>query len=225
MKYDITELAKTEKVLFLGVSARHSGKRSGKDTVAEGIVQMLNRLQWENFTAVRRSLADSLKEACRNIFLLTDEQLYGAERESLTEWDWPEKSGRTGKMTAREILQWFGTEIMRENWAQDIWIQNVKVWGRQEQRKSGGFLVVVVPDIRYCNEAEFVHVLTDVFNPVAQLNNKDGHISETSAKDIPDDWYDANLVNDGTKDEILQKAQRYALQFFGKLPVEAFVTT
>ena len=55
-------------IIGLGFKAR-----SGKDTVADYLI--------ENYGFKRLAFADALKEGCRHIFELNDEQLYGELKE------------------------------------------------------------------------------------------------------------------------------------------------
>ena len=71
-------------------------KRCGKDTVADHLVMSHNFIKY--------SLADPMKRAVQDIFLLSDEQLWGNQKESLD---------ARYNTTARKILQVFGTELFQ----------------------------------------------------------------------------------------------------------------
>ena len=72
------------------------------------------------------SFADPLKDFCISQMGLGYGQCWGtdADKNTLTEYMWEDAPGytgdRTGQMTGREVMQYFGTDIMR-TWNQDIW--------------------------------------------------------------------------------------------------------
>jgi len=112
---------------------------SGKDTVAEHLVKT------HNFN--RDSFAKSLKDATANIFNWDRALLEGTTKESR---DWREQpdifwSERFGKeVTPRWILQYFGTDVCRENMLDSIWVDSLLA------RYTGQN--TVVSDTRFVNE-------------------------------------------------------------------------
>ena len=112
---------------------------SGKDTVAEQLVEQ------HNFK--RDSFAKSLKDATANIFSWDRELLEGHTKES-REWReqpdrfWSEKFGK--EVTPRWILQYFGTEVCRENMLDSIWVDSLVARYRGEN--------TVISDTRFVNE-------------------------------------------------------------------------
>lgn len=112
---------------------------SGKDTVAEQLVKQ------HNFK--RDSFAKSLKDATANIFGWDRALLEGHSKES-REWReqpdrfWSEKFGK--EITPRWILQYFGTEVCRENMLDSIWVDSLVARYRGEN--------TVISDTRFVNE-------------------------------------------------------------------------
>lgn len=112
---------------------------SGKDTVAEQLVKQ------HNFK--RDSFAKSLKDATANIFGWDRALLEGHSKES-REWReqpdrfWSEKFGK--EVTPRWILQYFGTEVCRENMLDSIWVDSLVARYRGEN--------TVISDTRFVNE-------------------------------------------------------------------------
>jgi adenylate kinase family enzyme len=112
---------------------------SGKDTVAEQLVKQ------HNFK--RDSFAKSLKDATANIFGWDRALLEGYSKES-REWReqpdrfWSEKFGK--EVTPRWILQYFGTEVCRENMLDSIWVDSLVARYRGEN--------TVISDTRFVNE-------------------------------------------------------------------------
>ena len=83
-------------------------KTSGKTAASEYLVR--------EYGFKRLSFAGPLKESCRLIFQLSDEQVYGSEKEVHDpRWD----------MTPRKILQLFGTEVGRQI-DESVWIKNMQ---------------------------------------------------------------------------------------------------
>jgi hypothetical protein len=116
-------------IIGLGYKAR-----SGKDSVADYLV--------EHHGYCRRAFADSLKEACRAIFDLSDEQLYGSQKEEVDPF-W--------KTTPRDILQRVGTEAMRVGYDPDIWVMSLKKHIQSSNKANW-----VITDVRFPNEAEAI---------------------------------------------------------------------
>ena len=93
---------------------------SGKDTVAERLV--------EKHGFIKDSFAKSLKDAVSSMFNWDRKMLEGNTKESR---EWREKpdefwSKQMGKeVTPRWVLQYFGTEVMRQNMYDAIWVDSV----------------------------------------------------------------------------------------------------
>ena len=114
---------------------------SGKDTVSE---YLQSKYQ---FTQV--SFAGSLKDAISSIFGWDREMLEGrtAEsrqwRETVDEW-WSSRLGM--KITPRWILQFWGTEVCRQGFHDDIWIASL------EHKLLNNNKNIVISDARFPNE-------------------------------------------------------------------------
>ena len=119
---------------------------SGKDTVAECLVN--------NHGYQRDSFAKSLKDAVSVIFGWDRALLEGATQESRM---WRERidpywSNKLNKaITPRYILQYWGTEVMRGNFHDSIWIDSFIA------RYNGG--KIVLSDPRFVNEIETIRAL------------------------------------------------------------------
>ena len=112
---------------------------SGKDTVAERLVT--------HHGYKRDSFAKSLKDAVSSMFNWDREMLEG-NTESSRHWReqpdkfWSEKMGK--EITPRWVLQYFGTEVMRQGMYDAIWVDSVI--GRYKGEKT------VISDTRFQNE-------------------------------------------------------------------------
>ena len=129
------------------------------------------------------SFAEPLKQLVLNLFNVPEECLYGTgeqkkQNQEHLRWENMPKSKtkfgkKKGSMTAREFLQFLGTDIMR-NMYKDIWtkycIDNI------ESEES---LIATIDDVRFLNELEAVQ---KVGGKVIYLNrnegSKDSHSSE-----------------------------------------------
>ena len=114
---------------------------SGKDTAADYLV---------NFHGFRRdSFAATLKDAVACVFGWDRTLLEGRTKES-REWReqpdiwWSERLGQT--ITPRYILQYWGTEVCRNGFHNDIWIASLE----NKIRKTNDN--VVITDVRFPNE-------------------------------------------------------------------------
>jgi hypothetical protein len=190
---------------------------SGKDTVADYLV---------NFHGFRReSFANSLKDAVAHVFGWDRTMLEGRTkqarewREQVDPW-WSERLNMP-HLTPRWILQYWGTEVCRQGFHDDMWIASLE----NKLRTSGDD--VVISDCRFPNEIKSIKDAGGIivcvergirphWYDVAIQANKGGtkaqawltkegiHASETS-------WvgtkFDRTFDNNGTIDELFQKVK------------------
>ena len=120
---------------------------SGKGTVSSVLVNEYGFRQ--------DSFASTLKDACSAIFGWERHMLEGDTKES-REWReqvdpwWEEKLGRPG-FSPRLALQLIGTDVIRNNFNEDIWFLSVLNRVRQDPNKH-----VVISDVRFPNEVKFI---------------------------------------------------------------------
>lgn len=165
------------KVKIIGIAGK---ARSGKDTVAERLVQ--------GHGFVRMAFADPLKEAARCIFGLSDAQLYGDLKET--------NDAFWGK-TPRRIMQLLGTDAVRKNIDDDVWIKATqrRIETEMAERDTIG---IVIPDVRFPNEADAIRAwggdVWHVSRPgIAAVEE---HVSETALKNYG--WFSQWITNDET---------------------------
>jgi hypothetical protein len=120
---------------------------AGKDTAADYLV---------NFHEFRRdSFANTLKDAVANVFGWDRTLLEGRTKEA-REWReqvdtwWAERLGMP-KLTPRWILQYWGTEVCRKAFHDDIWIASLE----NKMRKTTDN--IVISDVRFPNEIKAIH--------------------------------------------------------------------
>ena len=190
---------------------------SGKDTVADYLI---------NFHAFRRdSFAATLKDAISVIFGWDRVLLEGRTAES-REWretvdTWWANKLNIPHLTPRWILQYWGTEVCRSGFHNDIWIASLENKVRKTQDN------LVITDVRFPNEIKAIHsaggkiirtkrgpdpawyplaVEASAGNVVSQheLERLGIHASETS-------WIgyslDYEVSNDGTIDDLYKQLE------------------
>jgi len=175
-------VAKTDPII-LALSGK---KQSGKDTSA---VFLSTRI----YGALIFSFADPLKEFCIDVLGMSRDQCYGTddEKNSLTQYKWHDVVTHpqlldcdiNKKMTAREVMQVFGTDIVRRKFG--------NVWAKATIRKikKANYQFNVIADCRFPNEIETVldepkgYVIRLTRDP---FGGEDQHESETVLDDF--DW-------------------------------------
>ena len=142
---------------------------SGKDTVADYLV---------NFHEFRReSFASTLKDAVANVFGWDRTMLEGRTaqarewREQVDPW-WAARLDMP-TLTPRWVLQYWGTEVCRKSFHDDIWIASLENKLRNSQDH------VVISDCRFPNE-------------IASIRNVGGKIIWVQRGNLPD-WYQVAL--------------------------------
>ena len=125
--------------------------KAGKTTSANYLVS--------NHGFVESSFASSLKRACKELFMLTDDQVNGSQESKET------PDPRWFGCTPRVMLQFVGTDLLRNQLdaimpglGKDIFVHSFKLW-YQEQVRLNPNILVVMSDLRFPNEIEVVQSL------------------------------------------------------------------
>lgn len=153
-------------------------KGSGKDTVGDFLVR--------DYGFERASFADTLKDAVAAVFGWERSLLEGATaesrewREQPDEWwearlDWDNHPARylTGRFTPRVALQYWGTDLLRHHFHDNIWINSLANRIRHLDR-------VVITDCRFPNEFKMI-------------KEQGGFTYRVKRGDEPS-WYDDGLI-------------------------------
>ena len=140
---------------------------SGKDTIADYLVNI------HQFR--RESFANTLKDAVAQVFGWDRDMLEGRTRQS-REWreqvdPWWAKRLNMPNLTPRWILQYWGTEVCRRAFHDDIWIAALE----NKLRSSNDD--IVISDCRFPNEIKSIKAA--------------GGIVVRVARGAEPDWYDA----------------------------------
>jgi hypothetical protein len=152
---------------------------SGKDTAADYLV---------NFHGFRRdSFASTLKDAVAAVFgwdrtLLEGRTKEGREwREQVDPW-WAERLNMP-TLTPRWVLQYWGTDVIRNGFHNDMWIASLE----NKMRKTTDD--IVISDVRFPNEITAIH-------------NSGGIVVRIKRGDDPEWFADAEHYNAGPERNI-----------------------
>lgn len=176
---------------------------SGKNTVAERIMSQ--------YDYIGVSFASTLKDAASCIFGWDRDMLEGAtasdrvERECKDLW-WSERLGFD--VSPRYMLQYLGTEVMRNNLHSDIW-----VYATEKQILEHPWDQYVITDVRFPNEiamirrhgGKIIHVRRGDLPEWFGQDPDDVHASETAWNN---ERFDATIRNDGTIEELYENLDK-----------------
>ena len=167
----------------------HGKARTGKDTIANYLVQ--------NQGFIRNGLADPVKRAAQQIFMLTDEQTWNDEFKEVVIPYWG--------MSPREMFQKVGTEGGRMVFGNDVWI---KRW-TYHYTTYKDVTNYVVSDIRFQNEADYIRSLGGIVIHVTREGARSLLVGDThkhaSEVTLPVHSNDFVIVNDGSKAALYAK--------------------
>jgi hypothetical protein len=196
---------------------------SGKDTIADYLTT------YHGFKRI--SFAASLKDAVAHVFGWERELLEGTTK---TSREWREQvdvwwSNRLGmEITPRWVLQYWGTEVCRKGFHEDIWVASL------EHKLLSAKDDIVITDCRFLNEVNAIKMAggttirvfrgenPDWYNSAIEFNkgpngnmnwavsrkmleDNNVHASEYSSVGIDYDYY---VDNNGTIDELHNTIQR-----------------
>ena len=142
---------------------------SGKDTVADYLCT------FHGFKRV--SFAASLKDAVASVFGWDRELLEGSTktsrewREQQDEW-WTNRLGMN--ITPRLVLQYWGTEVLRNHFHTDIWVASVE--NKLRQSKDN----IVITDCRFANEVNAIKAAGGITMRVSRGEQPDWHDAAVS---------------------------------------------
>ena len=160
------------------------------------------------------NFADPLKRMCIALFGLDREQCYGTDEQknSLTDILWDNISqDSSGRMTAREFMQFFGTNICRRI-KDDVWVSLCI-----KQIKDENPNLALIGDCRFKNEIDAVHEAGGkVIYFTRNSQSSDGHDSEKASE--YKDHYDCIIDNTNTSVEEQNKLVLEQIQAWGILP-------
>jgi len=169
-------------------------KRSGKDTAADYLAS-------NNKNIIKTAYAAPLKDACKLLFNLTDDQVNGDSKETQDDY-W--------KVSPRQILQFVGTDLFRKeiskllvdiNIQDKFWTENLKKRYVDDLNKNKS-VIYIVSDVRFQNEVDLIHELGGKIIKISRDsidNIQDQHVSEKNIDLITN--YDFLIQNNSTLDD------------------------
>jgi len=184
----------------------HGRARSGKDTIGKYLHDTRDNT-W------KLSFADPLKRAAAMMFGIPEDVFWDDELKETADDFW--------NVSPRQIAQFFGTEMVRENVGklipsvgQDFWVYRMAhcLNGLGEQVEYDSDDVVVIPDVRFQNEYDWITaqggIIIHLTRPGADgMVGISGHASEAGLKfTAPDNTY--LIVNNGTLEELYEEVDR-----------------
>ncbi len=183
---------------------------SGKDTIAEYLIS--------NYNYKKLSFASVLKDIVAIMFGWPRDKLEGltvedrAWREEIDEW-WA-NALNIPNLSPRYVLQYFGTELFRVHWHQDIWLKVV-------EKKLMDYENIVITDCRFPNEmemlkkygAKFVHIHRKMPEWFKSYQEGNDNIAETNKLHQSEkEWIrfkpDYVIDNNGTLDELYEQVYK-----------------
>lgn len=161
--------------MIIGLAGR---KGVGKDTTADYIVS--------KYDYTKLAFADPLKQICRILFLLADDQLCDPIKKETIDERWG--------MRPRQMFQMVGTDLCRRHIRDDIWIHHMKL--RILPNKN-----YIISDVRFQNEKSWIEDQGGMVLFINRVNeNHDEHESEKL------EFYDPNkdvlISNNGSIQEL-----------------------
>ena len=122
-------------------------------------------------------------------------------------WNW-----REGPMTAREFMQFLGTDVMRKMY-EPVHVNHAISRILAEQSE-----LAIVPDVRFPNEVEAIHKAGGKVIRLTRNTRKDNHASECGLDPENFDWdnFDVVIHNDGSLEDTLQKVDEVCSSIIGQ---------
>lgn len=185
--------------MIVGISGK---ARSGKDTFAEMLTAELNKLSYPPY--IMMAFAHELKTRCQAAFDLSYEQLWGDEKEELDK-RYPKPDTDTF-WTAREIMQNYGAFYRSID--DHFWIKNLFKVAEEKEYKN-----VVITDVRYVNEAEYIqHKKGGYVIRITRKSKDDVHNMEHPSEVQLDHYggFDYYVINDWGFRELEEAAKDVA---------------
>jgi len=135
---------------------------SGKDTTANILKNYLTSVEILAF-------AKPLKDAAKILFNFTEEQLHDPISKEVVDSRW--------NKSPREIFQWLGTQVLRNQIDKDFFIKHMEQRINQSDKDT-----IIITDIRFDNEAELIKnlggIIIKIIRPNATTTKHNNHETE-----------------------------------------------
>lgn len=169
----------------IGISGR---KQTGKTTFGNEIEACLKKFSTSK-TSARYFFAKPLKECCHILFGGTEANWYGDfKTQRLDGWE-----GAIDPPTPRRIMQYVGTELFRDRVCHDFWLR-VATKYIQDMYEADPFDVLVIDDVRFDNEASFLHMgynahIVNLHRPMPDEDTGTHRSEQGLSTNLVDTWY------------------------------------
>lgn len=182
-------------------------KRSGKDTVAE---LLINKYNFQRY-----SFADPIKKAAMEMFGFSHEQMWGsAEEKETVDSRWNISPRRMLQLLGTELFQYDIHKYLNEgefNVGRAVWVYRFKLWFEEEKEKhikENKDFKIVISDVRFIHEVEAIRNLGGQILEVSRpsISSVDTHASENELDSIIPDF---KFMNNGTIDDLYLKIDEY----------------
>lgn len=177
--------------MLIGIAGK---KGAGKDTLAHDLVE---HRHWINtYLAGGRvfHFADTLKKVAVELLGIPAELVYGSQedKEEKSHLIWEDMptyelmvgERPSGEMTVREVLQYFGTDILRKMYAKVHVNATLNAIAEYEESQEGKVLSVVA-DLRFPNECDAIKDDGGWIIGLTRGQTGDSHFSENALDDYP----------------------------------------
>jgi hypothetical protein len=158
-------------------------KQSGKDTCADYLV--------EKYGYIKVSFAKPLKDILKILFMFTDEQLYGSEKEI--------SDSRWFGCTPRTTMQYIGTELIRKQldvimpgMGEDYFVYYFKLW-YEKQLQLNPHVKIVLADLR--NFENEINIVKHFNGLIVKIERPDLNVNDHHESEIPIRNFDYLITN------------------------------
>lgn len=166
-------------------------ERTGKDTVADYFV--------ENMCYTKMSMADPIKEICKLLF----------------DWDkiflesnMKDKIDKNTNIVPRDMMKWIGTDIFQYSIYDkfpNLNIPQKKIWVNYIKNNCQDIENLIIPDIRFKHEAEFIQENNGILVYIDRVELKEQY----DIMEILQKYPHYNIKNKGTIDELHQNINKF----------------
>jgi len=194
--------------MIIGIAGK---ARAGKNKFAEYLQMVFNENYGKDFATY--AFADELKKMSKRCFDLNYDQLWGDLKEENTLFK--KKASNNSEPSDSSVEYWTPREIMQALGAfyrsidSDFWIKRLDKKFDRDIKKSidGG---VIITDVRYVNESEYVKkygILIKIIRDIDYKIHGMHHESEVALDDKPLEYFDLEIYNNGTLEDLYNIAE------------------
>lgn len=177
---------------------------SGKDTLAEMLINMSTESDISNLSGYHYSFADPVKKVASVMFGVPEHMFYDRDLKETINIFWG--------ISPRKMAQLVGTDMARNCFNDQIWIMRAKAEMKSIALNMPHVEFIVIPDVRFDNEADFIREmdgkLIHIDRPNQKVIEESDHESENG---ITFKKGDVEFVNGSTLMELELLAKAFYL--------------